>query len=98
MALSKLKKSLQRGKDDDAANHIVALDIGTEFAKALIARIDGQEMSVVGVGRARQDVSDMHSGAISDIGGVVRACEEALSEAEDQAGVQARSVRSGARR
>ena len=75
---SKLKKSLQRGKDDDAANHIVALDIGTEFAKALIARIDGQEMSVVGVG-ARQDVSDMHSGAISDIGGVVRACEEALS-------------------
>lgn len=92
MALNKLKKTLQRGKDDDAANHIVALDIGTEYAKALIARIDGQEMSVVGVGRARQDVSDMHSGAISDIGGVVRACEEALSEAEDQAGVQARSV------
>ncbi len=92
MALSKIKKSFHRSNDSDSVNHIVALDIGTEFAKALIARIDGDEMNVVGVGRARQDVSDMHSGAISDIGGVVRACEEALSEAEDEAGVQARSV------
>ncbi|MDO8335834.1 MAG: cell division FtsA domain-containing protein [Candidatus Saccharibacteria bacterium] len=92
MALNKLKKTLKGSGADDNTNHIVALDIGTEFAKALIARIDNDGMSVVGVGRARQDVSDMHSGAISDIGGVVRACEEALSEAEDQAGVQARSV------
>lgn len=92
MALNKLKKTLHRSSEADATNHIVALDIGTEFAKALIARIDGQQMKVVGVGRARQDVSDMHSGAISDIGGVVRACEEALSEAEDQAGLQAKSV------
>lgn len=92
MALNKIKKSFHRSNDSDSVNHIVALDIGTEFAKALIARIDGDEMNVVGVGRARQDVSDMHSGAISDIGGVVRACEEALSEAEDEAGVQARSV------
>lgn len=92
MALNRLKKTLHRTSEADAANHIVALDIGTEFAKALIARIDGQQMKVVGVGRARQDVSDMHSGAISDIGGVVRACEEALSEAEDQAGLQAKSV------
>jgi cell division protein FtsA len=92
MVLTKLKKTFASDSDKDTSNHIVALDIGTEYAKALIARIDGMEMSVVGVGRARQDVSDMHSGAISDIGGVVRACEEALSEAEDQAGVQARSV------
>ncbi len=91
MALGKLKQKFSGGANRDNTNHIVALDIGTEFAKALIARIDGEEMSVIGVGRARQDVSDMHSGAISDIGGVVRACEEALSEAEDQAGVQARA-------
>lgn len=79
------------GADDDSS-HIVALDIGTEFAKALIAKIDGEEMKIIGVGRARQDVSDMHSGAIADIGGVVRACEEALAEAEDQAGLQAKRV------
>ena len=64
MALGKLKQKFSGGTNRDNTNHIVALDIGTEFAKALIARIDGEEMSVIGVGRARQDVSDMHSGAI----------------------------------
>lgn len=70
-------------------NHIVALDIGTEFVKALVAEVDGDEIKVVGAGRARQQVSDMHSGAIADIASVVENCEKALIEAEDQAGVQA---------
>ncbi len=89
MVLNKLKQTMKHTDPVDSG-HIVALDIGTEFAKALIAKIDGDEMKIVGVGRARQDVSDMHSGAIADIGGVVRACEEALAEAEDQAGLQAK--------
>jgi cell division protein FtsA len=55
-----------------------------------VARIDKEELTIIGVGRAHQELSDMHSGAISDIGGVVRNCEAALSEAEDQAGVQAK--------
>ena len=88
MVLEKFKKS-HKGSDDD---YIVALDIGTEFVKALIARLDGDTIEIIGVGRARQDLSDMHSGAIADIGGVVRNCEEALAEAEDQAGVQAKKV------
>ena len=95
MVLNKFKKTLKSATDSTAQgndNHIVALDIGTEFAKALIAKIDGDEMKIVGVGRARQEVSDMHSGAIADIGGVVRACEEALAEAEDQAGLQTKRV------
>ena len=45
----------------------------------------------MGVGRCRQDVSDMHSGAIADIAGVVRNCEEALAQAEEEAGLQARA-------
>jgi cell division protein FtsA len=44
------------------------------------------------MGRTRQDVSDMHSGAIADIAGVVQNCEAALSEAEEQAGLQAKRV------
>src|SRR5690606_28405865 len=71
---------------------VVAIDVGTEFVKALIARLDGDELKVVGVGRARQDVGDMHSGAVADISGVVRHCEEALAEAEEQAGLQAKRV------
>jgi len=91
MVLDKFKGKVRTKKynDDD---YVVALDIGTEFVKALIARLDGDELHIVGVGRARQSLSDMHSGAISDIAGVVRNCEMALADAEDQAGLQAKRV------
>jgi cell division protein FtsA len=74
------------------ADYIVGLDIGTEFVKALIAKVDGEELDIVGVGRTRQNISDMHSGAIADISGVVQNCEDALSQAEEQAGLQAKKV------
>ncbi len=79
-------------KQSDENDYIVGLDIGTEFVKALIAKIDEDSLQIIGVGRSRQDVSDMYSGAIADISGVVRNCEEALAEAEDQAGLQAKKV------
>ena len=91
MILDKLKKALP-SRDDDANQYVVALDIGTEFVKALVARLNDDQLEIIGVGRTRQDVSDMHSGAIADIGGVVRNCEDALSIAEQQAGVQARKA------
>lgn len=80
-----------RLKEDDS-NYIVGLDIGTEFVKALVAKLDGETLEIVGVGRSRQSVSDMHSGAIADISGVVQNCEDALSQAEDQAGLQAKKA------
>lgn len=87
MILDKIKSALpQRGNSKDS--YLVGLDIGTEFVKALVARVEGDDIQIIGVGRARQDLSDMHSGAISDIGGVVKNCEEALAQAEEQAGVQ----------
>ena len=89
MVFDKLRK---RANESIDRNYIVALDIGTEFVKAMIAKIDGEELQVVGVGRSRQDIGDMYSGAIADIAGVVQNCEEALAEAEDQAGLQARRV------
>lgn len=89
MVFEKLRTKSQQHIDND---YVVALDIGTEFVKALIAKQNDDSLDIVGVGRARQDISDMHSGAIADISGVVRNCEEALSEAEDQAGLQAKRV------
>lgn len=89
MVFDKLRK---RANESIDRNYMVALDIGTEFVKAMIAKIDGEELQVVGVGRSRQDIGDMYSGAIADIAGVVQNCEEALAEAEDQAGLQARRV------
>jgi cell division protein FtsA len=87
MVFEKLRAARKHEPDQD---YIVGLDIGTEFVKVLIAKVDGENLEIVGVGRARQDVSDMHSGAIADIAGVVHNCEEALAEAEDQAGLQAK--------
>jgi len=84
------EKLLSRSKNQPDGDYVVGLDIGTEFVKVLIAQQKDDSLEIVGVGRARQDISDMHSGAIADISGVVRNCEEALSEAEDQAGLQAK--------
>lgn len=86
------EKLRMKRKEKMSNDYIVALDIGTEFIKALIAKLDGDQLEIVGVGRAHQQISDMYAGAISDISGVVRNCEAALSEAEDQAGVQAKRV------
>lgn len=91
MFIDKIKQTLA-SKNEAKEPLIVALDIGTEFVKALVARINGDSLEIIGVGRTRQDVSDMHGGAIADIGGVVRHCEEALAQAEAQAGVQAKRV------
>lgn len=92
MVLEKLRQLREVRQQSEDKQHIVALDIGTEFVKALIAKLEDDKMKIIGVGRARQGLSDMHSGAISDIAGVVQNCEEALAQAEDQAGLQAKRV------
>ena len=76
-----------------AQKHIVALDIGTEYVKALIGRVEKDgTVNIIGAGRQHQSLSDMQAGAIADIGGVVENCDKALSEAEQQAGVSVRSA------
>src|SRR5680860_13315 len=91
MVLNKLKKAIKE-KTTEQATHIVALDIGTEYVKALIAKVKGDEIEIVGVGRQHQRLSDMNSGAVSDISGVVENCDKALEEAENQCGVSARQT------
>ncbi len=78
-------------KTDDK-RYLVALDIGTEYVKALIGRVNEGQIEIIGVGRAHQRLSDMQAGAVADIGSVVENCDAALNEAEQQAGVSARSA------
>src|SRR5687767_12590777 len=97
MVLDKLKNKVHnRKKDSDQPQHLVALDIGTEYVKALVGKVvghgDQQTVEIVGVGRQHQRLSDMHSGAIADIAGVVDNCDRALNEAEDAAGFTARDT------
>lgn len=90
MKLKKMTAKLPGGGNTDKL--IVGLDIGTEVVKALVARVEGDELEVIGVGRAHQSLSDMQSGAIADIAGVVGNCEKALTIAEDMAGVSVRQA------
>ncbi len=54
MVLQKLRSvrnSVRKTVDPD--DYVVALDIGTEFVKALIAKIEDDQLKIIGVGRAR---------------------------------------------
>ncbi len=87
-------KNRRAAKSAPEEQYIVALDIGTEFVKALIGKVrqDTKQIDIIGVGRQHQALSDMQAGAVSDIAGVVRNCDEALGKAEQQAGVSVRTA------
>ncbi|MFO0780427.1 MAG: cell division FtsA domain-containing protein [Candidatus Gracilibacteria bacterium] len=70
-------------------NYYVALDIGTEFVKALLCSAEGTKGRVLGVGRKRQRLGDMQSGAVTDIASVINNCQEAIRDAEKMAGANA---------
>lgn len=76
-------------KKEPKVPHFVALDIGTEFVKAMIFRVEDGKGIIVGTGRQRQRLGDMHGGTVTDIAGVVENCSKALDIAEEMAGVVA---------
>jgi cell division protein FtsA len=79
--------------DEPAPAACTALDVGTEFAKALVFEIDPAGAGVVrGVGRKRQGLSHMQSGTVADIAAVVDNCSIALQEAEEMAGFRPTQV------
>ncbi len=90
----KLPQSIKKYLKPKASGpqYLVALDIGTEFVKALIGRVDGTTVEIIGAGRQRQRLTDMQSGAVTDIAGVVENCDAALKIAENMAGVVAKDV------
>src|SRR5579864_919034 len=89
MALKLLQKLSKRPSGE---LYLVALDIGTEFVKALIGKVEGNQLNIVGVGRQRQRLTDMQSGAVTDIAGVVENCDAALKMAENMSGVVAKDT------
>ncbi len=78
--------------EEPEGEYLVALDIGTEFVKALISRITDEGLEIIGMGRVHQGLSDMQAGAIADIAAVTQNCDQALAQAEDQAGVSVRTA------
>lgn len=88
---TKKQKEPSTGQEDipqQSGRQIIAgLDIGTEYVKALVAEVEGDNINVIGVSKKHQNLTDMYAGAIADISGVVDNCESALAEAENMAGV-----------
>jgi len=75
-----------------SSHYFLALDVGTEFVKALLCEIDSNKAKVRGVGKRRQKLGDMQSGTITDIGSVISNCNEAIREAEKMAGITANQL------
>lgn len=71
---------------------LLALDIGTEFIKAVIAEQKKDNLEIIGVGKAHQSAGNMYAGAIADIPAVIATCEEALDKAEKMAGVVSKTA------
>ncbi len=74
-------KRIRRGAE--YANLYTALDIGTEYIKALVVRRDGKNGIVLGASRERQVFTNMQAGVPSDIQSIIESCEKAMSRAED---------------
>lgn len=73
-------------------NYYLALDIGTEFVKALVCAPEGNKTRVLGVGKKRQRLGEMQSGAVTDIAAVINNCQDAIRDAEKMASASANQL------
>lgn len=91
--MSVLRRLTRRGTGAAPGGPQLALDIGTEYAKALVFEVRADDGAVVtGVGKTHQGLSHMQSGTVADIGAVVENCRSALEAAQAMAGRDAGKV------
>lgn len=81
-----------KSKNDEGPKYRLALDIGTEYVKAVYLKTEANNAEVIGVGRARQDYTNMESGAVASISGVVGTCRQAMTQGSIIAGVKPKEV------
>ena len=88
-----LLRRLWQREDQEPLTACTSLDVGTEFAKALVFEIgDNRTGTVRGIGKKRQGLAHMQSGTVADIAAVVDNCAVALQEAEEMAGFRPKQV------
>jgi len=81
--------------------YLLALDIGTEFVKALILEINKnflvddsikEQGAVIGVGREKQLANNMRAGAVANIDGVSFTCRRAIEQAVQMSRIRPNKV------
>jgi len=77
---------------NELSNYGIALDVGTEFVKTLVFKIEGGKAFVLGRSRIHQDLKDMQGGSITDIAGVINNCSKSIEEACEMAKVTPEKV------
>jgi len=94
--VERLRSIRRPGRNGGGPAAIIALDVGTEFAKALVVALEPADGSTVGVvrgaGRQRQGLTHMQSGTVTDIDAVVANCRLALDQAQDASGLRPRAA------
>ena len=90
--MTSLRRLWTRDAPPDQLTACTSLDVGTEFAKALVFEIRDGKAIVQGVGKKRQGLAHMQSGTVADISAVVDNCAVALQEAEEMAGYRPEQV------
>ena len=88
-------------KKSKSKKYLLVIDIGTEFVKALIFRLEKgiseqgeikDQGAVIGFGRQRQLPNSMLAGAVADIDGVTQSCRKAIEQANQMARVKPKKV------
>ncbi|GAB6099150.1 hypothetical protein JCM16358_10290 [Halanaerocella petrolearia] len=79
--------------EQEGPNYRIALDIGTEYIKAVVVKFDdGYICEIIGYGRVKQAYTNMEGGAISDIEDVIKRSYEAIEVATEMAEVEPEEI------
>jgi len=79
-----LQKPFRKNKEvNDKPSFRSAIDLGTEYVKALVVEVKEDRAIIIGQGMARHKGSYANDGAIGDLEAVTATCDQALRQAED---------------
>lgn len=76
-------KRKNKTENTNGFKYRLALDIGTEYLKAMIVEFNRDEKNIVGYGRIKQRYGDMTGGRISNIEGVIETARQAVEVAKE---------------
>ncbi|TRZ77279.1 hypothetical protein D4R87_03115 [bacterium] len=79
----------RRFRKSQETKDFLALDIGTEYVKALVFSVcDGEILEIKATHKERQDPHNMAGGMVADIEGVANTCKRVIEKLENETGTK----------